>query len=81
MTVGSSRHFESSFAICEWLVEQEQYDRYELTDEEIETIEAYHEILCRISNDIWGVEPPNLPEKVGDVPLHDQLEEKYNENE
>jgi len=72
--MGATRHFESSFATVEWMLEERQD---ELDDHEIAALKLYHEILCQTSQDLWGVEPPKLPQKNGDVPLHPDLDESY----
>lgn len=74
--IGSTRHLEASFATIEWLMDDD-----ELTDEEQLALQTTHEVLCRKSNDVWGVQPPKLPEKVGDVPLHAEMDEDYYRNE
>lgn len=74
MTVGATRHFESSFATVEWLL-SERHD--ELDDHEIAALKVYHDVLCRTSQDIWDVQPPKLPEKTGSVPLHSDLDTEY----
>jgi len=74
MTVGATRHFESSFSTVEWFLEERED---ELTDEQIEALVIYHELLRETSQDLWGVEPPKLPQKNGDVPLHPDMDEDY----
>lgn len=74
MTVGATRHFESSFSIVEWMLEERQD---ELDDHEIAALKVYHDVLCRTSEDLWGYQPPKLPQKCGDVPLHPDLDEDY----
>lgn len=74
MTVGATRHFESSFATVEWLLDERADD---LTDEQIAACAVYHDLLIEISEDLWGVTPPSLPEKNGDVPLHPDMDEEY----
>lgn len=78
MTVGATRHFESSFAIIEWLLEERQD---ELDDYEIAALKTYHNVLVRTSEDMWGMTPPALPEKTDSVPLSDTHDaEWYREN-
>lgn len=74
MTVGATRHFESSFATVEWMLEERQD---ELEDHEIAALKLYHEILIETSEDLWDVSPPKLPQKCGDVPLYPDLDEDY----
>lgn len=63
MMVGATRHFEASFSTVEWLLDERQDD---LTDEEIEALRTYHDVLCRVSRQEWSVEPPQLPVEAGD---------------
>ena len=70
--VSGLRHFESSFSTVEWLLEDHEDD---LTDEQLEALVVYHELLREFSQDQWGVEPPKLPEKVGEVPRHPDFDE------
>lgn len=72
--VGATRHFESSFTTVEYLLEERQDD---LDDHEIAALQVYYDVLVRTSEDIWGVSPPKLPEKNGDIPLHPDLGEEY----
>jgi len=74
MTVGATRHFESSFAIVEWLLE-ERAD--ELDEHEIAALKTYHDVLCRTSEDLWDYQPPKLPEKTDSVPLSDEHDAEW----
>lgn len=74
MPVGATRHFESSFAIIEWMLE-ERAD--ELDEHEIAALKTYHAVLVRTSEDLWDVQPPKLPEKTGNVPLHPEYDEEW----
>lgn len=68
----STRYFEASFATAEWLLKERADD---LTDEQVEAIETYHDTLCEVTADLWGEQPPRIAEKIGQAPRDDDLYE------